>query len=297
VIRESYIIFNHQALGTQFWIRIADEDYAFAERAAESVFLILDRLNSELNSHDSKGVLALINQLPEGEMISVSDEFVALWKFAEAFKKETGGIFDVTAGNLFSYWSNRDTQEFNPDDIAWEKVFQNYKSGKFNLKENELTRQREGSHLDFSAIIHGFACDRMAEILENNWGIHRALLGAGGNIVLALDPPGEASGWRIGLGKTLEIKLCRNALASKTPHDKKSLLVNALDGQPFKIDKDSIRAVANSAVEAEALATVGLLLSQESLKKLLARVKTRGVWLPNDQTLGMFKNLDLVSRN
>ena len=289
--------FSHQALGARFWIRIADEDYAFAERAAESVFYTLDRIDSDLGTRDSGGVLALINQLPEGEMIAVSEDFCTLWKFAEVFKNETSGAFDVTAGSLFRYWTERGSDEFNPDDVVWEKCFQDYKTGKFTLEGNELTRNHGGNFIDFSAIIHGYACDRMAEMLESSWGIHRAILGSGGNVALALDPPGESSGWRLGLGHTLELKLCRTALASKINNSIRSCLVNPLSGQPLKITQDTVRAVANTALEAEALTTTGFLLAQSEIEKLLSRATTRGLWLPNDQHLGMFKNLDLVSRN
>jgi thiamine biosynthesis lipoprotein ApbE len=289
--------FSHQALGARFWIRIADEDFAFAERAAESVFYTLDRLDSELSADNSRGTLGIINQLPEGEMISVGDDFCTLWKFAEAFKEETAGVFDVTAGNLFKYWIDRGSDEFNPDDPVWEKVFQDYKHGKFSLEGSELTRQLSGSSIDFSAVIHGYACDRMAEMLESNWGIHRALLGAGSNVVIALDPPGEANGWRVGLGHTLELKLCRTALASKANNAMKSYLVNPVTGQPVALSKEAIRAVANTALEAEALTTIGPLLSPANLDSLLKSVSSRGVWLPGQQCCGMFKNLDLVSRN
>lgn len=289
--------FSHQALGTRFWIRIADEDYAFAERAAESVFFTLDRLHYDLNGRDAGGILALINQLPEGEMISVSEDFCTLWKFAEAFKKETAGIFDVSAGTLFRYWTERGSDEFNPDDDVWEKTFQDYKTGKFELEGNELRRQENGRTIDFSGIIHGYACDRMAEMLESNWGIHRAILGAGSNIILALDPPGEARGWRVGLGHTLELKLCRTALASKPNNSMKSCLVNPLTGLSVPLSLEAIRAVANTALEAEALTTVGVLLSQSESENLLTRVSTRGLWLPGGECLGMFKNLDLTSRN
>jgi thiamine biosynthesis lipoprotein ApbE len=289
--------FSHQALGTRFWIRIADEDYAFAERAAESVFFTLDRLHYDLNGRDAGGILALINQLPEGEMISVSEDFCTLWKFAEAFKKETAGIFDVSAGTLFRYWTERGSDEFNPDDDVWEKTFQDYKTGKFELEGNELRRQENGRTIDFSGIIHGYACDRMAEMLESNWGIHRAILGAGSNVILALDPPGEARGWRVGLGRTLELKLCRTALASKPNNSMKSCLVNPLTGLSVPLSLEAIRAVANTALEAEALTTVGVLLSQSESENLLTRVSTRGLWLPGGECLGMFKNLDLTSRN
>jgi thiamine biosynthesis lipoprotein ApbE len=289
--------FSHQALGTRFWIRMADEDFAFAERAAESVFFTLDRLAADLNGVGSGGILALINQLPEGEMIAVSEDFCTLWKFAETFKKETTGAFDVSAGALFRYWAERGSDEFNPDDAVWEKAFQDYKRGKFSLEGNELTRQQGGSVIDFSGIIHGYVCDRMAEMLESSWGIHRAILGAGSKVVLALDPPGEARGWRVGLGRTLELKLCRTALASKSNNALKTCLVNPLTGFSMPLSPEAIRAVANTALEAEALTTVGVLLSKSESENLLTRVATRGLWLPGGECLGMFKNLDLTNRN
>ncbi len=77
----------------------------------------------------------------------------------------------------------------------------------------------------------------------------------------------------------------------------KSCLVNPLTGLSVPLSLEAIRAVANTALEAEALTTVGVLLSQFESENLLTRVSTRGLWLPGGECLGMFKNLDLTSRN
>ena len=111
-----------------------------------------------------------------------------------------------------------------------------------------------------------------------------------------MDPPGEARGWRVGLGHTLELKLCRTALASKPNNSMQSCLVNPLTGLAAPLSHEAIRAVANTALEAEALTTVGVLLTQSEIKNLLTRVSTRGLWLPGRECLGMFKNLDLTNR-
>jgi hypothetical protein len=55
--------------------------------------------------------------------------------------------------------------------------------------------------------------------------------------------------------------------------------------------------MANTALEAEALTMVGVLLPEAEIKNLLTRVSTRGLWLPGGECLGMFKNLDLTNRN
>jgi thiamine biosynthesis lipoprotein ApbE len=77
----------------------------------------------------------------------------------------------------------------------------------------------------------------------------------------------------------------------------KSCLVNPLTGQSVKLNSEPVRAIANTALEAEALTTVGILMPQTDREKLLTRVSTRGLWMPGGDCLGMFKNLDLVNRS
>lgn len=281
--------FSEQALGVRFSIRIAGEDFAFAERAAESVFFTLQRLQSELET------VATLNQLPVGAMTSVGDDFLVLWKFSQQFKKETHGHFDITAGALFNYWKERNSTEFNPDDANWERIMESQKQNLFSVEGNEITRHDPTGLLDFSAVIHGYALDKVAELLESNWGIHRALLTAGGNAVLALDPPGEASGWRLGLGQSFELKLCRTALASKVSGSIGSVLIDPLTGQPARLNQ-TVRALATTALEAEALATVATLLTTSDFDTCVSAVSTRGVWLPHGEFFGAFRDIDWVSR-
>jgi hypothetical protein len=90
---------------------------------------------------------------------------------------------------------------------------------------------KSGAAVDFGAIIRGLAVDRIADMLENSWGIHRALIMGGGGVVLALDPPGDAHGWRIGIGKDKEMNLCRFALASKSNERQATQFVDPRTGQ------------------------------------------------------------------
>ena len=55
--------FSHQALGTTFWLRFAEEDLNFTQRAAESAFYLLDELEREIGA---SGQMELANALPSG---------------------------------------------------------------------------------------------------------------------------------------------------------------------------------------------------------------------------------------
>ncbi len=288
--------FSHDALQCRFWIRIADEDAVYARNAAEAIFQLLDDLDFQTDLRHDSGPVASINSMPEGAMVAASDHIRALWGFSETMGEESAGAFNVTAGNLFKYWSKRGELPFNQDDAEWGQVVNATRDGKFKLEGCELTCVKAGAAVDFGAITRGYALDRMADMLESNWGIHRALLMASGSVTLALDPPGDSSGWRIGVGPRSEIKLCRFAFASKSTQDRHGNLVDPRTGLAVQLSSP-VRAIANSAMEAEGLAMAAAVLSGAELEELLNRGCSRGAWLPDDSRLGSITYFEVTDRS
>ena len=235
--------FSHEAFGSRFWVRIAAEDGVYARNAAEALFQLLDDLDFQTDLRHDSGPVTSINQMPEGAMIAASEHIQALWNFSKDFSADSGKAFDATAGALFGYWQKRGDLGFNPDDAAWTQVMNAYREGAFRLEGCELHCDKFGCAVDFGAIVRGYALDRMADMLESSWGIHRALLMASGSVTLALDPPGESAGWRIGVGAQSEIKLCRFAMASKTADADRNNLIDPRTGQPVSLP-GPVRAIA-----------------------------------------------------
>jgi thiamine biosynthesis lipoprotein ApbE len=153
-----------------------------------------------------------------------------------------------------------------------------------------------GTAVDFGAIVRGYALDRMADMLESSWGIHRALLMASGSVTLALDPPGESTGWRIGVGANSEIKLCRFAMASKTADTTHGNLVDPRTGQVISLT-GPVRAIATSALEAEGLAMAGAVLSASEAEEFVNRGCSRGLWLPDGTKLGSVTYFEVTDRS
>lgn len=276
--------FSHRSLGTTFWVRLVEEDYGFAEKAAESAFYLLDEIDRELNSGAASGQMALVNAMPGGELMAVSQSFSDLWNWSETFRIESRGAFDVRAGKLFKYWEGRSPGSFNPDDAEWSAVYNGYKHSEYRLDGLELHTVKNGAAIDFSALLKGYAVDRMAEVLESTWGIHRALVIAGSSVVRALDPPGEGAGWRLTIG-SVEQSLCRSALASRTKAKNSLPIVDARAGDA--IDGEGVvRAMAASACEAQYLSLLGVILSPKEAAGIIGESGQRGLWLMNDQRLG-----------
>ena len=287
--------FSHEAFGSRFWVRIASEDGVYARNAAEALFQHLDDLDFQTDRRHDSGPVTAINQMPEGAMVAVSEHIQALWNFSKDVSSDTSKAFDATAGALFDYWKNRGDLPFNPDDAAWTQVMSAYREGEFRLEGCELHCAKFGAAVDFGAIVRGYALDRMADMLESSWGIHRALLMASGSVTLALDPPGEGAGWRIGVGAQSEIKLCRFAMASKTASAAHGNLVDPRTGQVVSLP-GPVRAIATSAVEAEGLAMAAAVLNASEAEEFVNRGCSRGLWLPDGTKLGSVSYFEVTER-
>ncbi|MEY3491332.1 MAG: Thiamine biosynthesis lipoprotein ApbE precursor [Verrucomicrobiota bacterium] len=295
--------FSHEAMGTRFWIRIADEDRSYAERAAESIFYAIDELDFQVDARHDSGPLAGVNGMPDGALVAAGDHFQTLWNFSQALKEESAGAFDVTAGTLFRYWEARGTPSFNPDDAEWNKAYNDFRGAEFKLAGTEFTCVKSGAAVDFGSIIRGLAVDRIADMLENSWGIHRALIMGGGGVVLALDPPGDSNGWRIGIGKDKEMNLCRFALASKSNERQATQFVDPRTGQCITLAAP-VRALASGVLSAATKAWLSLLTtslgvpaqSPSEAEELIRQGCSRGAWLPDGTALGAAMNFDLTDR-
>jgi thiamine biosynthesis lipoprotein ApbE len=287
--------FSHEAFGSRFWVRIAAEDGVYARNAAEALFQLLDDLDFQTDVRHDSGPVTSINQMPEGAMIAASEHVQALWNFSKDIALDSNKAFDAAAGALFNYWQKRGDLPFNPDDQAWTQVMSAYREGEFRLEGCELHCVKFGGAVDFGAVVRGYALDRMADMLESSWGIHRALLMASGSVTLALDPPGESAGWRIGVGARSEIKLCRFAMASKTADPARGNLVDPRTGQPVSLP-GPVRAIATSALEAEGLAMAAAVLNAAEAEEFVNRGCSRGLWLPDGTKLGSVTYFEVTER-
>lgn len=281
--------FSHSFLGTPFWIRIADEDYAYAQRATSAIFYHIHSFLPEIDVGELDGPMTGINQMPVGGLVPVGEHFKALWSFAQRLKTMSNGAFDVTAGNVFASLKNT-TGDCTTDSPEIEKLFQSVKDSEWDLSGNEFCRLRGEASIDFSAFLKGYLCDVMADLLENRWGIHRALLLAGGNRVLALDPPAGSAGWRLGVGESQQILLSRSAMVSKFFTPSSSFLINLRTRQRVQPNQP-LRVLAREVMQAEGLACVWSLLNPAQVESIIQTNKDWGIWWGDNTRWGVAQKL------
>jgi thiamine biosynthesis lipoprotein len=160
--------FTHNAMATVFEIRCIHEDAAYAAKAAQAAFDLIDRIETELSQHRSSGDIARVNRLKSGSSTQVGPWAMECLLMAAYFYRQTGKAFDISLG------SGLEQLELLP-------------------QQSSVRAHKDGIRLNLGGIGKGYAIDRAAELLDE-WGIRQALLHGGFSSVLALDAPVEC-GW------------------------------------------------------------------------------------------------------
>src|SRR5271157_4667201 len=93
-------VFNHHAMATQFQVRIAGEEKAYAEQAAQAAFALTDELESKLSRFRADSDISQIAQLAVGGKLRLSEPVFACLEIARRMELATGGAFSATAAAM-----------------------------------------------------------------------------------------------------------------------------------------------------------------------------------------------------
>ncbi len=245
-------VFNHNAMATQFQVRIADEEKTYAAQAAQAAFALTDELESKLSRFRANSEIAQIAQMAIGEKLRLTEPVFACLNIARRMEFATRGAFSVTAAAL-------KTQPTKP---LW------------SLVEKEFSIRCDSGRLEFDlgAIGKGFALDRMAEVLRE-WDCAAFLLVAGGSSILAGHAPAGTDGWSCGLGEsnsTRRHRLSRISLSGSGLAVKGEHIFDPRTGLPSS-RHNRTWVLATAAAESDALSTACMIMDEPAIQEIVRR--------------------------
>jgi len=249
---DSIHVFNHNAMATQFQVRIAGEEKTYAAQTAQAASALADELESRLSRFRANSEISQIAQLVPGDKLRLSEPVFACLRLAQRMEFATRGAFSVTASAL----------RHQPTKPLWA------------LLENEFTLRCDSGRLEFDlgAIGKGFALDRMAEVLRE-WSCPAFMLVAGGSSILTGDAPAGTVGWDCGLGENnssrrhwlANVSLSGSGLAVKGEH-----IFDPRTGLAC-LRRHRAWALTTSAAESDALSTACMILDETEILDVLKR--------------------------
>ena len=250
-------VFSHQAMSTQFEVRIADEEAGYAEQAAQAAFGLTDALEGKLSRFRANSEISEIAQLVAGETLRLSGPVFHCLRIAAEMEAATRSAFSITAAAL-------KTQPAKP---VWALV------------EKEFSVRCDSGRLEFDlgAIGKGFALDKMAELLRE-WSCPAFLLVAGGSSILAGEAPAGTDGWSCGLGEDhspRRFRLKNGSLSGSGLAVKGLHILDPRTGAPSAL-RNRAWALTDTGAESDALSTACMLLTESEIDEILG---TKTSWL------------------
>ena len=178
------------ALGTYLEVISSDPD------TAGLVYQEAKRLEKIFNIYDPDSELSRLNNT-HNTSVKVSRELLqALLKAQEVFDV-TGGVFDVSCGNLFEHWKRAIRGGDNRSiPVNLELAACGMDSIVIDSHSSSVTIVKEGVKIDMAGIAKGFIVDQCIELLKTK-GINNALINAGGDLYCLGE--NNYKQWRIGL--------------------------------------------------------------------------------------------------
>ncbi len=190
--------FDRALMGTPFRIVLYAMDSVRARQGAVAAFARVDALERRLSDYDpSSEVSRLSATAGSGEWVSVSKDLWTVLAAAQDWAARTDGAFDVTVGPLTRLWRWAGRRATFPPHERLNRARESvgYRFLLLNPATRSVRLELDGMRLDLGGIGKGYAADAALDVLRS-FGVHHALVDAGGDVVLGDAPPGT-TGWRV----------------------------------------------------------------------------------------------------
>jgi thiamine biosynthesis lipoprotein len=197
----SLLRFSRRAMATTFQV-LLPFDTPHADEAASAALDEIDRLEAQLTIYRDTSEMTRLNRLAGYAPLRVEDGLFELLCEAKTIHEETGGAHDINAGQLVRAWGfyKGPPRVPSPDELTQAMERSGMRHVVLERSERTVRYLRHGIEINLGSIGKGYALDRAASLLRNEYDIRSALLHGGHSSVYAIgSAPGQPRGWPIGL--------------------------------------------------------------------------------------------------
>lgn len=288
---EGLVYGKKYVMGTVFEIAAYDRSPEHASGAIEKALEEVVRLDAILSNYEPESALSQLNHSPHLHSRKIPPDLYRVIDESLQFSRLTDGKFDISVGPWVDLWKAALSGDAVPSLEQQNRVRNCIGYQKIALiPPDQIAFHSPCLRLDLGAIGKGYAVDRAAEVLQN-WGIHDALINAGGSTLLAMGAPPGKGGWLLHLrdpsDKLDPQVMLRNQSVSTSEQTPASLLgkdsaghiIDPDTGMPLRTDY-AVSVVANSGTASDGLSTSLLLVGPEKGRELARHFEhISAVWI------------------
>lgn len=250
---------------------------------------LLRDIDNALSGYNKGSVLTQVNSAAETE---VSDPmFIEVLELSRRFWETTGGRFDPASGALFDAWGFGFREGNFPDSTQVDSLLAFTGMEHIRYEEGKVVRDDVRSRLNFNAIAQGYSCDVLARYFTAQ-GVEDMLVDVGGEIFCKGKNP-SGGPWTIGIDAPVDGNMDRGAdlesvILVDAGKDGKGVVtsgnyrkfyvrdgrkyahtVDPKTGYPVEHNLLSATVIANTAAEADAIATYLMVAGLEESRRFV----------------------------
>ena len=267
-------------LGVQVRIVLYAPGEQTAVRGARAAFKRIATLEDVFSSYRPYSELSRLSTQAEEGPVKVSKALFTVMQKAQELTCRTGGAFDITVGPYVELWRKArrmhrlpGAKELRRADslVGWQNV-------RLDQRARTVQLAIPGMQLDMGGIAKGYILDQALAVLKEA-GLPRALIRAGGDIVVGAPPPGQ-DGWQVTVANAQpgqdEIELAHAAIASSGDTQqfveingtRYSHVVDPRTGRGLT-SRRAATVIAPDGITADSYATALTVLSPEKAERLV----------------------------
>jgi FAD:protein FMN transferase len=255
--------------------------------AAEHALDVISDLEDQLTVYQRGSEISRLNQTAAAAPVHVEARLYDLLKLAWSISKETNGAFDVTAGALIKTWGffRRAGRMPTVEERRAALTRTGYRHMYLDHAQRTCCFLCEGLELNLGSIGKGYALDRAAQVLREEWQVPAGLLHGGHSSVYALgSDPRDSRGWQVSIQhpslteRTVAVVRLRDeglattaATFQNLEHNGKKLghVLDPRIGWPAeKLAQSTV--IARTSAEADALSTAFFVMGLEGAQRYCA---------------------------
>lgn len=168
----------------------------------EAAFDLLDSLEQQLTVYRETSEVSRLNQRAFAVPVRVENRLYGLLELAARIHEETKGAYDIATGALVKAWGFFRGPRRVPTEEEREAALARVGMNGVRLERERRTVRylRPGLEINLGSIGKGYALDRLARFLQDEYGVARMLLHGGTSSVYARGcPPENERGWQVGI--------------------------------------------------------------------------------------------------
>lgn len=275
-------VFHGIAMTMEFTVKIAENlNQNQKDIIKKIIYDTFEEVDAIYNIWNSNSELSKLNRAEAHQWIPLSEKLETLLMITDQMVKKTNGLFDPTVAPLQKLWKNALENHQIPSKEKIEEIKEAIGWDTLHFKKGAIFKKNSNTKLDLGGIAKGYCVDLIANRLKNNFNTH-FFVEWGGEIIVN-GHHSDLRPWTIyisNLGDTNPehaidtIQLSNQAVATSGDYlqqwiykerDKEiaySHIINPKTCQPIiATDRNicSATVIANSCVEADALATALML--------------------------------------